>query len=128
MRKLVESDPAHPRFIQTVWGQGYVYVPDDDGRADGSASDTLAGAAGLDRAATPCVTLYPRSLFGRLALLLVAAVTIATVSMIVLFRQDRAALITRQVTEARVTQSKALQAAIEIRRVGATRRADEDRP
>ncbi|MCC7114966.1 MAG: HAMP domain-containing protein [Burkholderiales bacterium] len=59
------------------------------------------------------MTLYPRSLFGRLALLLVAVVTIATVSMIALFRQDRAALITRQVTEARVTQLKALRAAIE---------------
>ena len=28
LRKLVESDPAHPRFIQTVWGYGYVFVPD----------------------------------------------------------------------------------------------------
>ncbi|TOJ49528.1 transcriptional regulator, partial [Vibrio parahaemolyticus] len=21
-------DPAHPRYIQTVWGLGYVFVPD----------------------------------------------------------------------------------------------------
>lgn len=28
LRKLVEADPAHPRFIQTVWGFGYVFVPD----------------------------------------------------------------------------------------------------
>jgi two-component system phosphate regulon response regulator OmpR len=28
LRKLVERDPANPRFIQTVWGFGYVYVPD----------------------------------------------------------------------------------------------------
>ncbi|MGH8686727.1 MAG: osmolarity response regulator transcription factor OmpR [Burkholderiales bacterium] len=28
LRKLVESDPAHPRYIQTVWGHGYVFVPD----------------------------------------------------------------------------------------------------
>jgi len=28
LRKLVEDDPAHPRFIQTVWGFGYVFVPD----------------------------------------------------------------------------------------------------
>jgi two-component system, OmpR family, phosphate regulon response regulator OmpR len=28
LRKLIESDPAHPRFIQTVWGFGYVFVPD----------------------------------------------------------------------------------------------------
>ena len=28
LRKLIESDPANPRFIQTVWGFGYVFVPD----------------------------------------------------------------------------------------------------
>ena len=28
LRKLIEPDPAHPRFIQTVWGYGYVFVPD----------------------------------------------------------------------------------------------------
>jgi two-component system phosphate regulon response regulator OmpR len=28
LRKLVEQDPAHPRYIQTVWGHGYVFVPD----------------------------------------------------------------------------------------------------
>lgn len=28
LRKLVEPDPAHPSFIQTVWGFGYVFVPD----------------------------------------------------------------------------------------------------
>lgn len=59
------------------------------------------------------MTLFPRSLFGRLALLLVAVVTIATVSMIALFRQDRAALLTRQVGETRVAQLKALRSAIE---------------
>ncbi|CAG0989174.1 Transcriptional regulatory protein OmpR [Burkholderiales bacterium] len=31
VRKLVEPDPANPRYIQTVWGMGYVYVPDDAG-------------------------------------------------------------------------------------------------
>jgi len=29
LRKLVEPDPANPRYIQTVWGFGYVYVPDE---------------------------------------------------------------------------------------------------
>jgi len=29
LRRLVEADPAHPRYIQTVWGFGYVFVPDD---------------------------------------------------------------------------------------------------
>lgn len=28
LRKLIEPDAAHPRFIQTVWGHGYVFVPD----------------------------------------------------------------------------------------------------
>lgn len=28
LRKLVEEDPAKPRHIQTVWGFGYVFVPD----------------------------------------------------------------------------------------------------
>ena len=28
LRKLVEPDPAHPAHIQTVWGFGYVFVPD----------------------------------------------------------------------------------------------------
>ena len=28
LRKIIEEDPAHPRHIQTVWGFGYVFVPD----------------------------------------------------------------------------------------------------
>ena len=28
LRKLLEPDPATPRYIQTVWGFGYVFVPD----------------------------------------------------------------------------------------------------
>jgi two-component system phosphate regulon response regulator OmpR len=28
LRKLVEEDPTKPRYIQTVWGLGYVFVPD----------------------------------------------------------------------------------------------------
>jgi two-component system phosphate regulon response regulator OmpR len=28
LRKIVEEDPSHPRHIQTVWGFGYVFVPD----------------------------------------------------------------------------------------------------
>ena len=29
LRKLVEPDPSQPRYIQTVWGLGYVFVPDE---------------------------------------------------------------------------------------------------
>ena len=28
LRKLIEADAAAPRYIQTVWGVGYVFVPD----------------------------------------------------------------------------------------------------
>jgi two-component system phosphate regulon response regulator OmpR len=27
LRKLIEHDPAKPAFIQTVWGFGYVFIP-----------------------------------------------------------------------------------------------------
>lgn len=30
LRKLVEEDPKEPRYIQTVWGFGYVFVPDGE--------------------------------------------------------------------------------------------------
>jgi two-component system phosphate regulon response regulator OmpR len=33
LRKLVEEDPAKPRHIQTVWGFGYVFVPDGNAHA-----------------------------------------------------------------------------------------------
>jgi two-component system phosphate regulon response regulator OmpR len=28
LRKLIEPDPAKPAYIQTVWGFGYVFIPD----------------------------------------------------------------------------------------------------
>lgn len=28
LRRLIEPDPDHPRYIQTVWGIGYVFVPE----------------------------------------------------------------------------------------------------
>jgi two-component system, OmpR family, phosphate regulon response regulator OmpR len=37
LRKLVERDPAQPRYIQTVWGFGYVYVPEGTPREDTAA-------------------------------------------------------------------------------------------
>ncbi len=35
LRRLIESDPAQPRYLQTVWGVGYVFVP---GHASESAT------------------------------------------------------------------------------------------
>jgi len=29
LRKIVEHDPSHPKHIQTVWGFGYVFVPEE---------------------------------------------------------------------------------------------------
>jgi two-component system phosphate regulon response regulator OmpR len=29
LRRLIEQDPAKPRYLQTVWGAGYVFVPDE---------------------------------------------------------------------------------------------------
>src|SRR6478752_3579013 len=49
LRKLVEPDPANPRYIQTVWGFGYVYVPDDDAPPQGAAH----AAADADASGTP---------------------------------------------------------------------------
>ncbi|KQQ53877.1 two-component system response regulator OmpR [Pseudomonas syringae] len=31
LRRLIEPDPSKPRYIQTVWGVGYVFVPDGAG-------------------------------------------------------------------------------------------------
>ena len=28
LRKLIEPDPTTPRYLQTVWGFGYVFIPD----------------------------------------------------------------------------------------------------
>ncbi|ETS31638.1 MULTISPECIES: two-component system response regulator OmpR [Photorhabdus] len=28
LRRVIEEDPAHPRYIRTIWGLGYVFVPD----------------------------------------------------------------------------------------------------
>ena len=27
LRRLIEDDPKNPRWLQTVWGVGYVFVP-----------------------------------------------------------------------------------------------------
>ena len=33
VRKLIEDDPSRPRYVQTVWGYGYVFVPDGETRS-----------------------------------------------------------------------------------------------
>jgi two-component system phosphate regulon response regulator OmpR len=33
LRRLIEADPRLPRHLQTVWGYGYVFVPDGQPRA-----------------------------------------------------------------------------------------------
>jgi two-component system phosphate regulon response regulator OmpR len=40
LRKLIEADPSSPRYIQTVWGFGYVFVPDEASDA-ASTSDKV---------------------------------------------------------------------------------------
>jgi two-component system phosphate regulon response regulator OmpR len=30
LRKIIEPDPAHPRYLQTMWGFGYVFIPDGE--------------------------------------------------------------------------------------------------
>ncbi|MCC6534726.1 MAG: two-component system response regulator OmpR [Burkholderiales bacterium] len=37
LRRLIEPDPSRPAFIQTVWGFGYVFVPDGKKRDDKTA-------------------------------------------------------------------------------------------
>lgn len=36
LRRLIEADPSHPRYLQTVWGVGYVFVPDEQPDPDRS--------------------------------------------------------------------------------------------
>ena len=56
--------------------------------------------------------LWPRSLFGRLFLLLLAVVVIALIATILIFRQDRAALIARQFGDTIIVQLQSLRAAL----------------
>ena len=32
LRKMIEPDPSQPRYIQTVWGLGYVFIPEGQPR------------------------------------------------------------------------------------------------
>ena len=57
--------------------------------------------------------LWPSSLFGRLALLLVGVLAIAVVTTILLFRQDRAALMLRHFGDTRIVQLRGLRDALD---------------
>ncbi len=59
------------------------------------------------------MTLYPRSLFGRLALLLFVVVAVALVATIGVFRHDRAALLVRAFSDTKIAQLQAVRAALE---------------
>ena len=59
------------------------------------------------------MTYWPRSLFGRLVLLLVIVVALAALTTAVVFNRDRAALIAKQFGETKIVQLKALRAALE---------------
>jgi two-component system, OmpR family, osmolarity sensor histidine kinase EnvZ len=58
------------------------------------------------------IPLWPRSLFGRLALLLLLVILISQAAAIYLFRQDRAALLARQFSETKLVELRALRAAL----------------
>jgi two-component system osmolarity sensor histidine kinase EnvZ len=57
--------------------------------------------------------LMPRSLFGRLALVLLAVIALAMAATILLFGQDRAALLARQSSDTKIVQLQAVRAALE---------------
>ena len=59
------------------------------------------------------MTFWPRSLFGRLVLLLIVVVALAALATAVVFNRDRAALIAKQFGETKIVQLKALRAALE---------------
>jgi two-component system osmolarity sensor histidine kinase EnvZ len=59
------------------------------------------------------VTLWPRSLFGRLVLLLIVVVGLAALTTAAVFNRDRAALIAKQFSDTKIVQLKALRAALE---------------
>jgi two-component system, OmpR family, osmolarity sensor histidine kinase EnvZ len=58
------------------------------------------------------MTLLPRSLFGRLVLLLVAVVALAVLTSIVTFRVERVNLLNRQLSETKLVQLQAIRAAL----------------
>ncbi len=69
------------------------------------------------------MTLLPRSLFWRLALLLLGGVVVWLAATILFFRADRAALLARALDETRIVQLQAVRAALEAADPGERREA-----
>ena len=59
------------------------------------------------------MTLLPRSLFGRLVLLLITVVALAVLTSVIMFRHDRAELLVRHFSDTKLAQLQALRAALE---------------
>jgi two-component system, OmpR family, osmolarity sensor histidine kinase EnvZ len=59
------------------------------------------------------VSVMPRSLFGRLILLLVTVVALAAITTILAFKRDREALLAQQFNDTKVVQMKALRASLD---------------
>ncbi|MEO6749213.1 MAG: ATP-binding protein [Casimicrobiaceae bacterium] len=59
------------------------------------------------------MTLWPRSLFGRIVLLLIAVVAVSAAASFLIFRYDRAALVARQFGDTKIVQLQALRATLE---------------
>lgn len=47
LRRLIEIDPARPRYLQTVWGVGYVFVPDDEVSSEAVGGDVDKNGGGV---------------------------------------------------------------------------------
>ena len=105
LRKLVESDAADAALY-----------PDRVGFRlrvrSGRVAKRSAGNGRPRPEPEPGLRLWPRSLFGRLALLLLLVIIVSQATAIFLFRQDRAALLARQFDDTKIVQLKSLRAAL----------------
>ena len=59
------------------------------------------------------MTLWPRSLFGRLILLLVTVVALAAITTMLVFKRDREALLAQQFNDTKVMQMKGLRTSLD---------------
>jgi DNA-binding winged helix-turn-helix (wHTH) protein len=74
LRKMIEPDPAQPRYIQTVWGVGYVFVPDGAAELTRRSGAFPRGAlTDPEKAGKVALSLFWRTFF-LLALLLAGGI------------------------------------------------------